>query len=124
VVLLHRDSSRAAWVFGGVRLISSARITFAKIGPGKNRNTRSPVALSCWMTSVPVMSDGMRSGVNWMRLNVRFRILLSVEIISVFASPGTPISRLWPRQNNAMNNWSTTSSCPTITLPISDFRLE
>ena len=31
-------SSSAAWVFGGVRLISSARITLAKIGPRRNLN--------------------------------------------------------------------------------------
>ena len=36
-------SSIAACVFGGVRLISSARITFAKIGPGRNLNSRSLV---------------------------------------------------------------------------------
>ena len=35
---------------------------------------RVPVALSSWMTSVPVMSDGIRSGVNWMRLNDSVRI--------------------------------------------------
>ena len=30
-----------------------------------------PVAGSSWMRSVPVMSDGIRSGVNWMRENFR-----------------------------------------------------
>ena len=35
-------SSRALWVRGVVRLISSARITLAKIGPGLKTN--SPVA--------------------------------------------------------------------------------
>ena len=62
-------SSRAACVLGGVRLISSARITLAKIGPRRNCNSRRPGSLSSWMTSVPVMSEGIRSGVNWMRLN-------------------------------------------------------
>jgi hypothetical protein len=64
-------SSSAACVLGGVRLISSARTTFAKTGPFRNRNSRSPVERSSWITSVPVMSDGMRSGVNWMRLKLR-----------------------------------------------------
>ena len=58
------DSSRAAWVLGGVRLISSARITLAKIGPRRKRKVRLPVFGSSWITSVPVMSAGMRSGVN------------------------------------------------------------
>ena len=35
-------SSSAACVLGGVRLISSARITLAKIGPCRNRNSRVP----------------------------------------------------------------------------------
>src|SRR2546427_7041660 len=40
---------------------------FANTGPGTNRNPRFPVVTSCSMISVPVMSDGIRSGVNWMR---------------------------------------------------------
>jgi hypothetical protein len=35
-------SSSAACVFGGVRLISSARITFAKIGPLTKRKLAGP----------------------------------------------------------------------------------
>ena len=60
-------SSRAAWVLGGVRLISSASRMLVKIGPGRNRSCRSPVARSSSSTSVPVMSAGIRSGVNWTR---------------------------------------------------------
>ena len=40
------------------------------------------------MTSVPVMSAGIRSGVNWMRLKSSDRHLASVLIISVLARPG------------------------------------
>ncbi len=40
------------------------------------------------MMSVPVMSDGIRSGVNWMRLNLRSSTWASVRISSVFARPG------------------------------------
>ena len=54
------------------------------------------------MTSVPVMSDGIRSGVNWMRLNVMSSDWASVLTINVLARPGTPIKqgmrrgRRWP----------------------------
>ena len=37
---------------------------------------------------MPVMSDGIRSGVNWMRLKSRSRISASVLISSVLARPG------------------------------------
>ncbi len=63
---------------------------FAKTGPGTNRNWRVPVALSSSMTSVPVMSEGIRSGVNWMREKLRDSVLASVLMSSVFARPGTP----------------------------------
>ena len=49
---------------GGVRLISSARITLPNSGPCTNRNTRLPVVWSSSRISVPVMSPGIRSGVN------------------------------------------------------------
>ena len=39
------------------------------------------------------MSAGIRSGVNWMRAKDMLSVRASVEIISVFASPGTPSSR-------------------------------
>ena len=43
-------------------------------------------------TSVPVMSLGIRSGVNWMRLKPRCSVCASVEMMSVLARPGTPTS--------------------------------
>ena len=55
----------AAWVLGGVRLISSPSTMLAKIGPLTNFIRRRPVPSSSSSTSVPVMSEGMRSGVNW-----------------------------------------------------------
>ena len=61
-------SRRAAWVLGGVRLISSARRRLAKMGPGTNLKSRPPEE-SVWRISEPTMSVGMRSGVNWMRWN-------------------------------------------------------
>ena len=53
------------------------------------------------MISVPVMSLGIRSGVNWMRLNFRCRAWARVETVSVLASPGTPIVRQWPAGEQA-----------------------
>ena len=58
----------------------------AKIGPLTNRSRRVPCSSS--RISVPVMSDGMRSGVNWIRLKSRSRMSASVLISSVFARPG------------------------------------
>ena len=107
-------SSRAACVLGGVRLISSARITFAKIGPGRNLNMRWPDCLSSCNTSVPVMSDGIRSGVNWMRLKLRLSASDRARIINVFAKPGTPTSRQCPLAKTAIRSCSITSVCPTI----------
>ena len=57
-------SRSADWVFGGVRLISSASRMLVKTGPGAKTMARFPVFGSSWMMSVPVMSDGIRSGVN------------------------------------------------------------
>ena len=42
---------------------------------------------------MPVMSDGIRSGVNWMRLKPTSRIWLIELTMSVLARPGTPMSR-------------------------------
>jgi hypothetical protein len=48
------------------------------------------------------MSDGMRSGVNWMRWNDRLSVSASVEMSSVLARPGTPTNRQWPRAKSAV----------------------
>ncbi len=45
---------------------------------------------------VPTMSDGTRSGVNWMRAKVPLTVRASVSTASVFATPGTPSSRQCP----------------------------
>jgi hypothetical protein len=56
-------SSRAAWVLGGVRLISSASSSSQKIGPFTS------LKVLVWKSNrlAPRMSPGIRSGVNWMR---------------------------------------------------------
>ena len=61
----------AAWVLGEVRLISSASKILEKIGPLTKRKLRLPVAASSSKISVPVMSEGIRSGVNCTRRNFR-----------------------------------------------------
>ena len=54
------------------------------------------------------MSLGMRSGVNWIRLNDICSVCASVEIISVFASPGTPTRIAWERVKMAIRiSWIT-----------------
>ena len=61
------------------------------------------------------MSDGIRSGVNWMRLNDTSRIWLMELTMSVLARPGTPTSRQWPRVKMAAMICSMTSVWPTTT---------
>ena len=56
-------SSRADCVFGVARLISSASRICPNTGPGWNRSSR-PESRSA-ITSDPMMSAGIRSGVNW-----------------------------------------------------------
>ena len=68
------------------------------------------------MTSVPVMSDGMRSGVNWMRENPRLSVLATVEMRRVLAKPGTPTTRACPPHRITMSSSSITWSWPTMTL--------
>src|SRR5262249_10971631 len=66
------------------------------------------------MMSVPVMSDGIRSGVNWMRLNFNSSTLASVAMSSVLARPGTPTMRLLPPTNSVSSTCSMTSLWPMI----------
>ena len=68
---------------------------------------------------MPVMSIGIRSGVNWMRLNLSDIVSASLLTSRVLASPGTPIKRPWPRANRQIASRSMTSRCPTMTRPSS-----
>ncbi len=84
-------SSSAACVFGVARLISSARRISVKIGPGRNSN--SWVFMS--RIDVPVMSLGMRSGVNWTLANFNPSRLATIRTRVVFPTPGTSSIRTW-----------------------------
>ena len=85
-------SSSAAWVFGGVRLISSASSSWVNTGPG--RNTISPVRWS--YSGAPMTSEGSRSGVNWMRAKSRPSARANDRAISVLPRPGRSSSSTWP----------------------------
>jgi hypothetical protein len=85
-------SSRADWVLGVARLISSARTMLANTGPGWKLSSRPPSGRSTRI-EVPTMSAGMRSGVNWTRAKERSTAEARVRIISVLPRPGTPSSR-------------------------------
>ena len=99
---------------GEVRLISSASTIWLMIMPG--RYSSSPVLK--FAMEKPVMSLGVMSGVNCMRLNEqssdRARALASV----VLPTPGTSSISTWPRQIRAMSMSSMASSLPTITCRI------
>ncbi len=110
--------SRAACVFGGARLISSARTTLPKIGPFANLKKRFPVAWSSSSSSVPVMSLGIRSGVNCTREKLRSSACATVCTSSVFASPGTPTSSTCPPARSAATRSSTILCWPMIRRPI------
>ncbi len=84
-------SSSALWVRGEARLISSARISEPNSGPGWNMSCGALSGRST-STTVPVMSAGMRSGVNWMRLCEIPSALAKERTMLVLPIPGTPSS--------------------------------
>ena len=107
--------SSALWVLAGARLISSASKNVVNTGPLTRLNALR------WKSKmfVPVMSAGMRSGVNWMRLESVPRTCARVRTNKVLATPGTPSMRAcWPVKT-AMSAWSTASRWPMMTLPTS-----
>jgi hypothetical protein len=58
-----------------------------------------------------------------MRENLRESVFESVEIIKVFARPGTPTSRQLPPENSAIKSSWMTLFCPMMTLAISSCRV-
>ena len=82
-------SSNADWVLGGARLISSPNTRLAKMGPGRNSGSRPAPA----STVAPVMSAGIRSGVNWMREYCKPAASATALAVAVLATPGTSSRR-------------------------------
>jgi hypothetical protein len=68
-------------------------------------------------TLVPVMSAGIRSGVNWMRWNSPATARARAFTSSVFPTPGTPSISAWPPASSVTSARSMASFCPTITRP-------
>ncbi len=50
---------------------------------------------------MPVMSAGIMSGVNWMRLKLQPSTWATVFTSNVLASPGTPITKVCPCEKTA-----------------------
>ncbi len=112
-------SRSADWTFGGARLISSARITFANTGPRRYSNSW----LTGLSTTVPTMSDGSMSGVNCTRLNESESAAENLRTSIVFAIPGTPSRRTWPSLQSAIVSARTTGSDPITDSPTDRQRL-
>jgi hypothetical protein len=85
-----------------------------------NLNVLFSVSGSMSINSVPVISIGIRSGVNWILLKLRSQISAIDLIKSVFASPGTPTSSVCPRVNKAISIWSNITFWPITIFPISE----
>ena len=111
-------SSRADCVLGVARLTSSARTRLANSGPGWNSRERAPSAPSRRML-VPVMSAGIRSGVNCTRLKLRSSASPMVRTSSVLPRPGMPSSSAWPPASRQVSTPRTTSGWPMMTWPTS-----
>jgi hypothetical protein len=104
-------SSRALWVRGVARLISSASRMWLKAGPGRNSNWRV-----FWLkTETPVMSFGSRSGVHWTRLNSSPVLVARARASMVLPVPGASSISTCPSHSSAINNRSMTGRFPTMT---------
>src|SRR3989440_6666948 len=104
-------SSSADCVRGVARLTSSASTMFAKIGPATNSKVRS-----FWLNTLePVMSEGSRSGVHWMRRNVPPTEVANARASIVLPVPGRSWRRTWPPATMPAIASRTTRSLPTIT---------
>ena len=104
-------SSSADCVLGVARLISSARTTWAMIGPGRNSNSW------VWRLKIdrPVTSDGNRSGVNWMRRKLQPRLRATALASIVLPVPGTSSISRWPRHRRATSVRRTSWRLPMMT---------
>src|SRR5215212_1409232 len=62
----------------------------------------------------PVTSEGIRSGVNWMRLKSSRATAANERAINVLARPGTSSISTWPSARTAIRTRASTSRLPTI----------
>ena len=104
-------SSRAAWVLGGARLISSASRTLVNTGPGTNWKFPS----FCRQTLVPKMSAGSRSGVNCTRLVSLPMARVNTLASRVLPNPGKSSKRTWPLARAAASSLRSSRRLPTNT---------
>ena len=65
------------------------------------------------------MSAGIRSGVNWIRLNVQSMTSAIVRTSMVLPRPGTPSRRTWLLASSPVSVWRTSAAWPTMTRPTS-----
>src|SRR3954451_1421593 len=106
-------SSKADWVFGDARLISSTSKRLAKTGPGLNSNW-----LERWLnTFTPVTSDGSRSGVNCRRENDTSSERASAFASIVLPTPGKSSRITWPSLTRESTHRRSVSSGACTTRP-------
>ena len=107
-------SSSAAWVFGGVRLISSASSSSVNSGPLVS------VKAFVWKLNrfVPIRSPGIRSGVNCTRLKSSLTHAENARASRVLPVPGGPSKRMCPSEIRATIIRWMASSWPTIARPM------
>lgn len=116
VTFFSSMASRSAdCTFGGVRLISSARSIWVKIGHFRSVNSH----FCCLYISFPVRSEGRRSGVKDTRPVSSPRTRANVRIVRVFPSPGTHSRSACPQAKKVIISRSINASCPIISSLIS-----
>ena len=103
-------SSSAACVFGGARLISSARRRLAKIGPGRNSNVGGALVVDRGAGHV----GGHQVRRELDAAEVAGSVACANErAISVFARPGKSSIRTWPSASSPSRTSSSASRLPT-----------
>src|SRR5690606_12671763 len=102
-------SSRALWVRGGARLISSASSSWVNTGPGWKRNSR----LAWSKIDTPMMSEGSRSAVNWLRWNSRPRVAAMARARVVLPRPGRSSISRWPPASRVVKARRTSRGLPS-----------
>ena len=114
--LLHRLEQRALRARrGAVDLVGQDQAA-RTAGPAGTRAAARGRGRST-STTVPVMSAGIRSGVNWMRLCVIPSAPAKARTMLVLPSPGTPSSSAWPPRMRLISTPRTASRWPTIAAP-------